>query len=139
MSPVLVPKMENELFVFETKVDIGMNDNVSWYVQLEMFGFMNEAQRCERKRTGRSAAFPRRPVSLIIKTLQLAEWPDVEMISSRSCCGHSFCSVAVTRAVPLCHYLYIFRTEHINKNLDNIGYLVVKYDPSRCCPVMTYH
>lgn len=32
MSPVLVPKMENELFVFETKVDIGMNDNVSWYV-----------------------------------------------------------------------------------------------------------
>lgn len=77
---------------------------------------------------GRSAAFPRRPVSLIIKTQQLAEWPDVEMISSRSCCGHSFCSVAVTRAVPLCHYLYIFRTEHINKNLDNIENFVIKYE-----------
>lgn len=77
---------------------------------------------------GRSAAFPRRPVSLIIKTLQLAEWPDVEMISSHSCCGHGSCSVAVTRAVPLCHYLYILRTEHINKNLDNIGNFVIKYD-----------
>lgn len=45
---------------------------------------MNEAHVASGSRAGRSAAFPRRAVSLIIKTLQLTELPDAEMISSRS-------------------------------------------------------
>lgn len=89
---------------------------------------MNEAQRCERKRTGRSAAFPRRPVSLIIKTQQLAEWPDVEMISSHSCI-----IVVASGPLPL-HELYqyfistgTYRTEQINKNLTTLLKFYIKY------------
>lgn len=48
--------------------------------------FMNEVSIVSGSEAGRSAAFPRRGrlVSLIIKTQQLVEWPDAEMISSRS-------------------------------------------------------